>query len=255
MVLALKNDEVFHMRSMIPVIIAALLMAAGLVWLGCSVQKGLTQFRMADRAVTVKGLAERAANADIAIWSLPLTATANDLAAAQANIDDASKKTIAFLKVQGFADAEIKIQKTDVTDLLAQEYRSNDANQSRYIIKQYILVETNNIDNVAKAQADIGNLYKQGVVTASGQSQVKYVFNGLNAIKPEMIAEATKNAREGAEQFARDSKATLGGIKTATQGQFQILPDDSEFQMDEAQSPKKKIRVVTTVEYYLQIPK
>lgn len=239
------------MRSF-AIIASAIIMAVSMGYLGFSLQTGLMQFRLADRSVVVKGLAERDARADVAIWSLPLTATGNDLSVAQATIEDATQKTLSFLKAKGFADTEIKIQKTDVTDLLAQEYRNNDAGQSRYIIKQYILVETPKVGQIVAAQGDIGSLYKQGVVTASGQAQVKYVYNGLNAIKPEMIAEATKNAREGAEQFARDSKATLGGIKTASQGQFQILAADSEFQSNEEQSPKKKIRVVTTVEYYLK---
>lgn len=241
------------MRSL-AIFSSALILAVSIAYLGYSLQSGLMQFRLSDRSVSVKGLAEREAKADVAIWSLPLTATGNDLGVAQATIDDATKKTMAFLKEKGFDDAEIRIQKTDVTDLLAQEYRNNDAGQSRYIIRQYILVETPKIDRVAAAQADIGALYKQGVVTASGQAQVKYVYNGLNAVKPEMIAEATKNAREGAEQFARDSRAALGGIKTASQGQFQILAADSEFQSSEEQSPKKKIRVVTTVEYFLKAP-
>lgn len=239
------------MRSL-AIFASAIILGVALGYIGFSMQTGLKGFQQANRSVSVKGLAERDAKADTAIWSLPLTATGNDLGTAQATIDDATTKTMSFLKGKGFADTEIKIQKTDVVDMLAQEYRSNDATQSRYIIKQYILVETPKVDAVVAAQGSIGELYKQGVVTASGQSQVKYVFNGLNTIKPEMIAEATKNAREGAEQFARDSKAVLGGIRSASQGQFQILPADSEFQGDEAQSPKKKIRVVTSVEYFLK---
>lgn len=237
------------MRTNLFILLSTVIFAASLLFLGVSVHRGLSEFGLSDRYVTVKGLAERNARADVAIWPLPIVATASDLAAAQASIDESTAKTIAFLKGKGFEDGEIKIQKTEVTDLLAQAYRSNETTQLRYIIRQSLAVETPKIDEVIAAQSAIGELFKQGVVIET--TPTKYVYNGLNVIKPDMIAEATKNAREGAAQFAHDSNATLGGIKTASQGQFQILPADSEFQYDEAQSPNKKIRVVTTVEYYL----
>lgn len=237
------------MRPALLVLISAAFCAVALVFLGFSVRGGLKEFRLADRYVTVKGLAEQDVKADIAIWPLPIAATANDLAEAQAAIDTATAKTIAFLKAQGFEDDEIKIQKTEVTDLLAQAYRSNESTQLRYIIRQSLAVQTEKVDLVIKTQGVIGELFKQGVAIET--TPTKFVYNGLNSIKPQMIAEATKNAREGAEQFARDSNAAIGGIKMASQGQFQILPADSEFQYDESQSPNKKIRVVTTVQYYL----
>lgn len=236
------------MRAVL-ILVSVAIMAVSLAFLGMSVQNGLKEFRLSDRYVTVKGLAERDVKADIAIWPLPIAATANDLAEAQASIDTATAKTIAFLKGQGFEDGEIKVQKTEVTDLLAQAYRSNETTQLRYIIRQSLAVQTTKVDLVIKTQGVIGELFKQGVAIET--TPTKFVYNGLNSVKPQMIAEATKNAREGAEQFARDSNAGLGGIKTASQGQFQILPADSEFQYDESQSPNKKIRVVTTVEYYL----
>lgn len=239
------------MRLNALVLVSVFIFALAVGFLGFAIQQGLMEFRLSDRFVTVKGLAEKDVKADVALWSVPVTATADDLATAQTSIDDATDKVRKFLISKGFKEDEIRIQKTEVTDLMAQEYRSNESTQFRYIIRQYILVETPNVDAVVAAQGAIGELYKQGVVIASGQAQARYVFNGLNEIKPQMIADATKNAREGAEQFARDSKAKLGGIKNASQGQFQILPADSEFQFDETASPRKKVRVVTTVQYYL----
>lgn len=237
------------MRTAVITLLSASVFAISVGFAGHAVQQGLKQFRQADRYVTVKGLSERDVVADVAIWPLPILATGDDLAAVQANIDDATTKARAFLIAQGFEDTEIKIQKTEVTDLLAQAYRSGDTGQARYIIRQSLAVETSKIATVLAAQGKIGELFKQGVVVDTAPA--KYVYKGLNSIKPEMIAEATENARQGAEQFANDSKATLGGIKTASQGQFQIMPADSEFQYDEGQSPNKKIRVVTTVQYDL----
>lgn len=237
------------MRTGIILFVSAALFSISLIFMGIFIQSGLKEFRVSDRYVTVKGLAEQNVKADIAIWPLPIAATANDLAEAQNAIDTATAKTIAFLRNQGFEENEISIQKTEVTDLLAQAYRSNESTQLRYIIRQSLVVQTGKIDLVIKTQGMIGELFKQGVAIET--TPTKYVYNGLNNIKPQMIAEATKNAREGAEQFAHDSHAVLGSIKAASQGQFQILPADSEFQYDESQSPYKKIRVVTTVQYSL----
>lgn len=234
-------------------LVASTLLCLALGFAGFSVQQGLEAFRAADRYVTVKGLAERDVRADLAVWPLPIAATASDLATAQASIDDATAKTIAFLKARGFDDSEISVKKTEVTDLLAQEYRPNESTQLRYIIRQFVTVQTAKIDAVLAAQGAIGELFKQGVViAAANQFPPRYIYNGLNGIKPEMIAEATRNARESAAQFARDSNASLGGIKSASQGQIQILSADSEFQYDETQSPNKKVRVVTTVVYALE---
>lgn len=242
------------MRASVLFLIAAVLLSVAFAGLGYFVRGGLTEFRTGDRFVTVRGLAERDVRADMAVWTLPVTATANDLVEAQTAIENAAAKTIAFLKGQGFDADEITINRTEVIDLLAQEYRPNEGTNLRYIIRQFITVHTEKVDLVISVQGSIGELFKQGIVIAAmpgGQPQARYIYKGLNSVKPDMIAEATRNARESADQFARDSNARLGGIKTASQGQFQILPADAEFQYDESQAPNKKLRVVTTVTYSL----
>jgi hypothetical protein len=92
-------------------------------------------------------------------------------------------------------------------------------------------------------------LMKTGIAVTGdeyGENRVDYQFTGLNQIKPEMVEEATKNARATAEKFAEDSGSKLGRIFSASQGQFSI--DDRD-----ANTPYiKKIRVVNTVEYSLE---
>ena len=91
-------------------------------------------------------------------------------------------------------------------------------------------------------------LLKQGIAIIGGdwEYKVSYDFTGLNDVKPQMIEEATKNARLAAEKFAKDSNSKLGKIKHASQGQFSIEDRD-------ANTPFiKHIRVVTTIDYSLE---
>ncbi len=100
---------------------------------------------------------------------------------------------------------------------------------------------------VRKVMGALSELGKQGIVFTTGdyESQTEYIFTRLNEVKPEMIEEATRKAREVAEKFASDSRSTLGKIRRASQGQFSISARDKN-------NPHiKKIRVVSTVAYYL----
>ena len=133
-----------------------------------------------------------------------------------------------------------------ITDTSVNPYMDNDKARFTYIAKQVILVRSSNVSAVKKAQSESLDLIGQGIaVTQDYDSKVLYDFTGLNAIKPDMIAEATKNARLAAEQFARDSGSKVGKIKTATQGLFSI--ENAATGLEE----KKTVRVVTTVVYLL----
>jgi hypothetical protein len=94
-------------------------------------------------------------------------------------------------------------------------------------------------------------LLRQGVVFDADNGGMVFSFNGLNGVKPPMIAAATKNARDGAEQFAKDSGAGVGDIKSASQGYFSIIPRDGEGSGSARTSPFQKVRVVTTIDFYL----
>jgi len=143
------------------------------------------------------------------------------------------------------------VQSLEVNDLLAQAYRSAPI-ESRFIVAQTLLLRTTEPQKVEKASQNIGELIAEGVVLSNeGQSGPVYLFTRLNDIKPPMIAEATKSAREGAEQFAADSGSRIQGIRRATQGLFQILPRDDVPGTSQEKQIAKTVRVVTTIDYAL----
>ncbi len=233
---------------------AAAILAVGLVASGFLVGNGLTRMRTADRSVSVKGVAEREARADLAIWPLRLVATDDDLSRANANIERNVQQVRAFLKETGLdsAGTEVTMQEFSVQD---GRTVGSYGNSARYVIRQTLVVRSTHVDIVQAASQRVPELVRDGVVLSSGQEYggggPTFVFTGLNDLKPAMIAEATARAREGAEQFAKDSRSSLSGIRSASQGVFEILPRDQAMGISEESQVVKKIRVVTTVVYGL----
>ena len=224
--------------------------------LGGSVVEGLRQFSTADRYVTVKGLATRDVAADLAVWSLTYTATGNDLAQTQALLDSDGHKLRTYLEAQGIAPADIRLQSVQVSDKLAQTYSSGDMAGPRFVLAQTYIIRSAALDAVGKAAENIGELVKQGVVLGNPNggynSAPQYLFSTLNAIKPDMVTEATKNARDSAETLSQNAGETLGTIRRASQGQFEILPRDPVMGLGEGEQRYKTIRVVVTVDYFLR---
>ncbi|MHA7808640.1 MAG: SIMPL domain-containing protein [Marinobacter adhaerens] len=217
------------------------------------IANGLTDLRTGDRYVTVKGVAEREVNADLALWPIRFVATGASLSEAQERARSSRDAIMAFLKLQAIDQNAVELQRLDVTDTRANPYQANNGEQ-KFIISQTLMVRSTDIDRIRQAAQGVSELVDSGVVLSSdyGPSGPTYVFNGLNDIKPEMIAEATASAREAADQFAQDAKAELGGLRRANQGVFQILARDQAPGIMEQQQPVKTVRVVSTVEYYLR---
>jgi hypothetical protein len=233
------------------IVAAALVLAAGAALGGWFVSRGLIEARTGDRFVAVKGLAERQVKADLALWPLRFVATSNVLEGAQAKIAKDGEAIVAFLAAGGIAEDGVQIQGLEVTDLLAQAYRSGPLD-SRFIVAQTLMVRTEDTDAVARLSQQIGRLVAAGVVLSGDDgSRPAYLFTRLNDVKPAMIAEATAAARAAAEQFARDSASRISGIRQASQGVFQILPRDDAPGQSESRQIHKTVRVVTTVEYRL----
>jgi len=222
------------------------LVALGLAAAGYFIGNGFVEARALERTVEVKGLAEREVPADTAIWPLTFVVAGNELDALLAQVEDQGAQVRAFLTLRGFEDQEISMSAPSITDRLAQSYGEPDV-RFRYTVSQTITVFTSKIQTVRDAGRDLLSLGKAGIVfnQENYELRTQYLFNGLNDLKPAMIEEATRNAREVAEKFAADSSSRLGKIRAARQGQFSISDRDSN-------NPHiKNVRVVSTVEYYL----
>ena len=237
-------------------LLAALLLAAGIALGGFLAGAGVARARAGDRYVTVKGISEREARADLAIWPLRVVAADDDLARAHAAVQRSVREINAFLARQRIDTSQVTLQDFAVQDAATNQYGSGERGGPRYVIRQTVVVRSSDPARVLAASQRVGELVNAGVVLSSGGDYgaggPTFLFTGLNALKPPMIAEATKRAREAAEQFARDAEQGLGGIRRASQGVFEILPRDQAQGISEGSQVAKIVRVVSTVEYILR---
>lgn len=230
-------------------IIPATILAAGIAIMGNALSNGIVEYKDMDRTVTVKGLSEREVMADKVTWSLMYKELGNDPSQIYDLLEQKNNKVVAFLKSSGIKSQDISINPPVITDRQADNY-GNEIMTYRYKATSVITVTSNEVEKVRKLLTKQSQLMKQGIALVSNEygntNSVIYEYTGLNKIKPEMIKEATENARATAQKFADDSDSRLGKIRTAQQGQFSITNRDDN-------TPHiKNIRVVSTIEYTLK---
>lgn len=226
--------------------IEAVILAVGLLLLGFCVERGITNLAEKDRHVGVRGLAEREVKADRIIWPVVYKDVSSDLNSLYADVNRARTGIVNYLKQNGLTDSEISVGAPQVVDRWADRYSSERPPQ-RYNVISIVTVTSNKVDLVRKLIMRSGELLKQGIAISADDydTKVQYQFTSLNKIKPQMIEEATRNAREAATKFAKDSESKLGKIQSASQGLFSVEDRDQY-------TPYiKKVRVVTMVDYYL----
>ncbi|MBN2890604.1 MAG: SIMPL domain-containing protein [Bacteroidales bacterium] len=219
----------------------------GLSSLGFLLGNALLQYKQLERTVNVKGLSEKEFEADIVIWPIQFLVAHNSLEELYESLDSNSLKIKKFLMQGNIKEEEITFSTPSITDKTANQYSNNEKPEFRYSATQTVTVYSSNIKGVMEVKNTLSKLGKQGIVFLGDnyEASTEYLFTRLNEIKPQMIEEATKEARVVAQKFASDSQSKLGKIKSASQGQFSIS------QRDKNNPHIKKVRVVSTVEYYL----
>jgi hypothetical protein len=232
-----------------------IVLAVGVALAGWFIGHGFASGRATDRYVEVKGLAEREVTADLALWPLRYVSTGDDLATTQAQITRNTRQVFTFLSRNRIDTASVQLQALEVSDAFANRF-PGERGGPRYVIQQTLMVRSRGPEVVMAASQRMSELVGAGVVLSStgeyGIGGPTFVFTKLNQLKPSMVKEATANARAAAEQFAADSRTTLGGIRQANQGVFVILPRDQAPGVNEGAQLQKVVRVVSTVQYFLE---
>ena len=240
------------------------LLMVGLIAGGAVLGGRLRDFKRADRYVEVKGLVERTVKSDGATWPISFSEAGDSLPTIFAASEKDKAAVLQFLVGQGFGSSSVSVDAVSVTDRSAEQYNSN-AHGPRFVVQQTVTVQSGDVDKISAAATKTGDLIAAGVVISSrqnGSSGVVYKFNGLNALKPDMITEATRNARASADRFAADSGSQVGSIRSANQGVFSISAANAGPAVNDAgegygpdqqadSSVMKKVRVVATIDYYL----
>lgn len=219
----------------------------GLIVLGICLIIAVGKYKSFDRVVSVKGLCEKEVMADKVIWPLVYKLVGNDMQYLYSEITNKNNIVKEYLVANGIGEGDISVAAPKVVDMQAERYSSG-THQYRYNVTSVITVASENVEKVRELMSKQGELISKGVAIVSSDYEYNtiYEFTGLNDIKPQMIEEATANARLSAEKFAEDSKSSLGKIKTANQGQFSVTDRDSN-------TPYiKNVRAVISVVYYLK---
>ena len=233
--------------------------AGGLIGLGIAsggflAGEGLVKSRLGYRVVTVKGLSEREVKADLGFWPVRFVVTGATLEDARGKLEAAEAAVKAFLAAHGFAENDMQVQNIQVEDRMAGYSANQTPEDTRFVLTEDLLVKSAEVQKLADASRMIGDLLKSGVVFSADAYNAgpSFIFTKVNDLKGDMLTEATKRAREAAEKFAAESGAKVGDIQSANQGIIEINPaveipnDRPEKQID------KKVRVVTTITYFLK---
>src|SRR5574344_892010 len=232
----MKNDK----------IISAALLMVGLIIVGLCIKGGLGSMADNSRVVNVKGLAEMEVKANKVTWPVTFKIIGDNLSSIYEEVNRNNRIVRNFLESKGISSKEINENAPQIVDKAADVYGTAHY-KARYNVTSVMTVSTGKVDLVRKLMSQQGELLKQGVAISANDygNTVIYDFTNLNSVKPKMIEQATKSARAAAEKFAKDSESDLGKIKNASQGLFSI--DDRDVNTPFI----KKVRVVTTVDYYL----
>lgn len=253
------------MNNKLIYVVSAIIVSAGIFSAGFCIGKGIYLTRFLNKSITVKGLTERDVKSDLGIWEIDYREIGDNLGDLNKRLQNDQSQIIEFLKKRGFKPEEMALQPIKLEDKLANAYQANNtpaALAQRYILTAGIRVRTEQVDLIQAANQALGNLLELGISIVDSGSispNPSYYYTKLDAIRPNMMADATKSARLVAEQFAKDSNIQLVGIQKASQGVFQIMGrDTSTLNTDWSSnqsaigSIEKKIRLVTTIEYQIK---
>jgi hypothetical protein len=234
---------------------AVAIFAVGLTTSGYALGDGFRRYKLAEqRSVTVRGVSERNVTANLATWSIAFAHEGTELGAVQQSVEQQARTVRAFFQRAGFRPEEITDSDVSLSRAQPTDRDGNPVGPETVTVRRSIQLRTNQVMKARAAYASQHALLRDGVELSG--SSISYTFTRLNDLKPEMIAEATKNARRSADQFARDSGASVGQIKTASQGYFSVGARDGEDCDDcgssGGSSPFQKVRVVTTIDYDIE---
>ncbi len=227
--------------------ILGLFLAIGLLGGGYFVSTTLYKSHVGINTASVKGLAEREVKSDLAVWNIYFSSQAADLQSAY-KAGESSRDTVKkFMLDRGFDESEMRFTLSADT----REFREKGILRDRtYVVSVNAEVRSENVDRIEATHRDTSELIGKGILISNSPPQ--YLYTKLNDIKPELLQEATRNARLAASQFAEDAGAKVGTIRSANQGAFSIASRDGGATYGEDRTSMfKKVRVVTTISFFL----
>jgi uncharacterized protein len=224
-------------------------LAIGIALAGYFVSETMVKSKTGINTAEVKGLAERLVTSDEASWTVQFHVTVTDetpLKDLYTRAETFQHKLVETLRAQGFQENEVSVGALNYT---TEEYRNN--NQEVVELKRTITgavsLVTKQVEQVFVVRNDVAKLIADDITIENENPRFRYTK--LNEIKPEMLKEATQNARLAAEEFAKNADVKVGNIQRAKQGGFEIVDEGDDY--NDSNKINKVARVVTTIRFYL----
>ena len=217
----------------------------GMTALGWIAGSSAVKFKRMERTVIVKGLSERELPADTAMWPIQFSCADNDLTSLYSCLADDSGRIRDFLIKSGFKHDEITVGIPSIVDKLAQRYGGNARIELRYTARQNVTVYSTRVDLVRKTMTKLLELGRKGIVFSGGgyETAPDFIFTRLNEIKPAMIEEATRKG--GGTEICKGFRQQTRQDQTGQAGTVHHHEPGQKYTVHQ------KVRVVSTVEYYL----
>ena len=233
-------------------LLQTIIISVAILGLGYFLGNGIQNFNRHERVISVRGLAEKEVDSNVAVWKIQFNVSSNQMQDVKSQLPIAQQAVQDFLIEQGFSPEELT-KGAQIKDREAAEYGSEKG--MRFVASAYYSVKTDQVAKVESAEQKIDDILKKGVVVTG--SQKNFYFTNLNDIKPEMLDEATRNARQAAEGFSKSMSVQVGKMKSASQGVFSVenplgAEGGYEYGSSSGSTLKKKVRVVTQVEFYVE---
>lgn len=207
----------------------AIVASIGLFLASISLGIAFYKTKKPTKTVSVVGLAEKDFTSDLIVWELNLNAQDMDMKQAYTTIKEQSAVVREFLKNKNIKDSEVDFKKISTSK--ETQYRWDEANSrsveifNGYNAHQTIRIESKDIAKIEKLVREISELYDQNIQISSYEPE--YYYTKLADLKIEMLAEASKDARNRAETITKNAGSKLGKLKSANMGVFQITAPNS----------------------------
>jgi hypothetical protein len=228
-------------------LIGGLFMGLGIAVAGYFVSQTTLNERTGANTARVKGLSEKVVQADTGRWSLSFSSFNRDTSKVTQTFEAAQTKSNrirTILTNAGFTPDELRFAPLRKSDHVDRD-REGKVIDRYFRVSGSIQITTRAPQKIEPTRQSIYDLAKEGIDVT--QNDLNYEYTKLNDIKPDMLREATENARIAANEFASNAGVTVGGIQSASQGGFQINTySGSTSDLD------KLVRVVTNITFYLE---
>lgn len=233
-------------------IIISVVLALGVIISSLIMTNGFVQVKADKDTLTVKGSAKKEIKSDLVVWSGSFSSESVDLKDAYNRIKDSQNKVEKYLIDEGISKDEIvfsSINTIPINRILPSGAYSNEID--RYKLQQTVEIRSKEIDKITEISRKATDIINEGVSFRSNMPQ--YFYTKLSDLKVDMIGLATEDSKKRAEKMLSTTGNSVGQLKSARVGVFQITPlysnEISDYGINDTTSIDKEITAVVECEF------